>query len=99
MTKNTCDANNRGSHIRPRNSSQSFKNGGGAMRNVLDQHYDQAPHDISGGAKTGRRTQPVEREPGETDSLDAQRTSQERSQDIKSQRASGYLPNVRRGSL
>ena len=71
MTKETCDANNRGEHIKPRNSSQSFKRGGGVARHVESQHVEYAPHDISGGSKTERRTQPVERHAGVTDELDA----------------------------
>ena len=62
--KDTCDANNRGEHIKPRNSSQSFARGGGVMRHAEQQHRDQTPHDISGGSRQSeKRIQPVTRDP------------------------------------
>ena len=65
------------------------------MRGVELDHDRLGPHDISGGSRQadGNRTQPVARDPGIQDSMDAQRTKQERSQDIRSQRAGGYLSN------
>ena len=71
MTKHRgpADASNDGKVIKPANVSQSFARGGGVMRHVEEQHRENGPHDVSGGAKTERRIQPVEREAGETDNM------------------------------